>query len=148
MSLYQILGVEPDCSEAELKKAYRRSVMKYHPDKQANPSEEATQKFLKIVDAYTVLSNPIQQEQYDKEQVINNAVEQAKAQMSKERKQKIEELNLREKAAKVGDPLQPYRNDLSEALSSFHSNDGTHSFEEYERIIITSLLGYYPEDIQ
>ena len=46
MSLYQILGVQPDCTEAELKKAYRRSVMKYHPDKQAKPSEEATQKFL------------------------------------------------------------------------------------------------------
>jgi molecular chaperone DnaJ len=54
--LYQVLGVSRDASAAEIKKAYRQLVRKYHPD--ANPgNKEAEEHFKKINQAYEVLSD-------------------------------------------------------------------------------------------
>ena len=55
---YELLGVKPDCTNTELKKAYRKKALEWHPDKHANAGEkakeEANQKFKRINTAYEV----------------------------------------------------------------------------------------------
>ena len=62
---YKLLGVEKTASESEIKKAYRKLAMKFHPDRNPNNKEEAEQKFKKIGSAYSVLSDPSKRKQYD-----------------------------------------------------------------------------------
>lgn len=61
---YKILGVDKKASSAEIKKAYRKLAMKYHPD-HAKDDPAAEDRFKKISEAYAVLSDPEKKKQYD-----------------------------------------------------------------------------------
>lgn len=62
---YEILGVAKDVNEEDLKKAYRRLAMKFHPDR--NPdNKEAEEKFKEGNEAYEILSNPDKRAAYDR----------------------------------------------------------------------------------
>ena len=63
---YEILGVERDASDAEIKKSYRRLALKWHPDKNTDNSEESTRVFTEIQQAYEVLIDPQERAWYDK----------------------------------------------------------------------------------
>lgn len=62
---YEVLGLSKGASDDEIKKAFRKLAMKYHPDK--NPGDkEAEEKFKEINEAYAVLSDPEQKSKYDR----------------------------------------------------------------------------------
>ena len=56
---YEILGVDNDASEDQIKQSFRSLARKYHPDKNPNDAEAET-KFKEIQEAYAILSNPVQ----------------------------------------------------------------------------------------
>lgn len=61
---YEILGIDKNASEAEIKKAYRKKAMKFHPDRNKG-DEEAAKKFKEASEAYEVLKDPQKKAQYD-----------------------------------------------------------------------------------
>lgn len=68
-NLYDILGVSKDATQDEIKKAYRKLSLKYHPDKHTGDTPEEQKKneelFKDVAHAYDILSNPEKREQYD-----------------------------------------------------------------------------------
>ncbi len=61
---YKILGVTKDSNQIQIRKAFRKLALQYHPDKNKN-SEESKEKFMEIVQAYEVLSDVKARERYD-----------------------------------------------------------------------------------
>ncbi len=80
LNYYQILNIDINSTEAEIKAAYRKLVRKYHPD--VNPDDiNAAQKFKEITEAYETLSNKSKREYYDK---LNNFVNTLHENMKKD----------------------------------------------------------------
>ena len=63
--LYDELGVSPSANEDEIKKAYRKMSIKWHPDKNPDNKEEATKNFQNISEAYSILSDREKRQNYD-----------------------------------------------------------------------------------
>ncbi len=62
---YEILGISRDASPEDIKKAYRRLAVKYHPDRNPDNSKEAEDKFKEVSEAYKILSSPEKRQIYN-----------------------------------------------------------------------------------
>lgn len=62
---YKVLGVSPDASQQEIRKAYRQLAKKSHPDRHGG-SAAADERFKEVIDAYSVLGDPEKRKQYDR----------------------------------------------------------------------------------
>jgi len=68
VTLYDTLGLERDASDQDIRKAFRRLALKYHPDRFADDQRaEAEERFQGITEAFNVLSHPESREKYDTE---------------------------------------------------------------------------------
>ena len=61
---YEVLGLQKGASEDEIKRAFRKLAIKYHPDKNQG-NKEAEEKFKDINEAYQILSDPEKKARYD-----------------------------------------------------------------------------------
>ncbi|HEY3598106.1 MAG TPA: DnaJ domain-containing protein [Paraburkholderia sp.] len=99
-TLYSKLGVSEDASEADIKRAYRKAAMKWHPDRNAGQEETARVIFQEIKDAYEILSDANKRDVYD-------AVYAKEMQRwGKQRQQRDEEKAQREHAAQAAAQAQ------------------------------------------
>jgi len=71
---YKILGVTKDSTQIQIRKAFRKLALQYHPDKNKN-SEESKQKFMEIVKAYEILSDEKSRERYDSNTLNNKNIQ-------------------------------------------------------------------------
>ena len=69
---YRTLGVPENASDGEIKKAYRKLAMQYHPDRNPGKEEWANEKFKEINEAYGVLGDPQKRKQYDQFGTVGN----------------------------------------------------------------------------
>jgi DnaJ family protein A protein 2 len=63
---YEVLGISKDATERDIKKAFKMATLKFHPDKNPGKEKECEEKFKKIIEANSVLSDPEKKELYDK----------------------------------------------------------------------------------
>ena len=69
---YQILGVPRNASDEEIKKAYRKLAMQYHPDRNQGNEKWANEKFKEINETYGILGDPAKRRQYDQFGTVGN----------------------------------------------------------------------------
>eukprot|EP01064_Diplonema_japonicum_P014232 TRINITY_DN21798_c0_g1_i1.p1 TRINITY_DN21798_c0_g1~~TRINITY_DN21798_c0_g1_i1.p1 ORF type:complete len:217 (+),score=48.03 TRINITY_DN21798_c0_g1_i1:53-652(+) len=99
LGLYEILGTSPTASEREIERSYRKTALKFHPDR--NKDKRAVDVFNKIREAYETLTDAETKAAYDKKLAGKAAAEKRNMERSKEARDKREELNRREKASQL-----------------------------------------------
>src|ERR1700680_4549487 len=63
---YEVLGIERAASSDEIKSAYRKAALKWHPDRNPQKKQEAEEKFREATESYTILSDPQKRAIFDR----------------------------------------------------------------------------------
>ena len=71
---YELFGVSPSASNAELRKAFRKLSKRLHPDTTSLPSDQATRQFQNVCEAYDLLSDPVLRANYDLSMKMENNI--------------------------------------------------------------------------
>src|SRR5580700_7577026 len=90
---YEVLGVPREAKEAEIKAAYRRLVLRHHPDRSKDPN--AAQIFSRISQAFEVLSDPMERGRYD--MTLQDESRRAELKAAEERRKREEDRQRRER---------------------------------------------------
>ncbi len=103
---YETLGIPSEAKEAEIKAAYRRLVLRYHPDRSKDPN--ASQIFLRITQAFEILSDPIERNRYDLSLQDERRRADRRAEEERRRREEERQRKDREKvAASVSSTAKP-----------------------------------------
>lgn len=99
---YALLNISPAASDAEIRRAYRRTALKYHPDKIANPTQADIDKFHLLQIANDVLSDPAVRQLYDNAREARQRKQREMEMMDAARRKMREDLEARERAGAAG----------------------------------------------
>ncbi|RAK99454.1 putative cell cycle control protein (Cwf23) [Aspergillus ibericus CBS 121593] len=95
---YGLLDISPAAAESEIRRAYRRTALKYHPDKIANPTPADIDKFHVLQIAYDVLSDPSVRQLYDNAREARERKKRERDMMDAAKRKMREDLEARERA--------------------------------------------------
>ncbi|PLB38112.1 putative cell cycle control protein (Cwf23) [Aspergillus candidus] len=98
---YALLDITPGVQETEIRRAYRRTALKYHPDKIANPTASDIDKFHLLQIAYDVLSDPAVRQLYDNAREARVRKQRERDTMDAAKRKMREDLEARERAGAV-----------------------------------------------
>jgi DnaJ-class molecular chaperone len=124
-TLYETLDIPAHATSEEIKRAYRRAAMRWHPDRNVGQENVARTAFLDIQSAYAILSSPAQRKVYDS--VFTVEMERREAQRQREEQEQVE----REAAARAAEAAA-YTNMV--ALAMRFAN------QDYNRDVIFGVL--------
>jgi DnaJ homolog subfamily C member 17 len=99
---YALLDISPAAAENEIRRAYRRTALKYHPDKIANPTPADIDKFHVLQIAYDVLSDPTVRQLYDNAREARERKKREVEMMDAAKRKMKEDLEARERAGDAG----------------------------------------------
>ena len=155
MNYYEILGVNANATEQQIKEGYRREAMKWHPDRHegAIAKREADRRFKDLAQAYRTLSNPDARAEYDRQLEQNLRHEYEARQQEQARQQRAQsEQEKREQARQRQAWQEPPRPEFVNTGPQFEeesvsSDDANHMFFEQMLDLAFELAGRgFPEE--
>lgn len=140
MNHYEILGVGPDAAEQQIKEAYRREAMKWHPDRHDGGAAkgEADRRFKDLAVAYRTLRNPVERANYDRqlEQKLRQEYEARQKEQARQQRPQNEHTQQRQTRP------EPPRQDFADTGPQFEEQTASNDYANqmfYEQMLDLAL---------